>query len=164
MAQFGKTRPALTGHRIKITHCTLPISRLHTAHFEITHCTLQNSKLHTSKFQIAHFQFPNCAHLKLASFLSALLKNGLVTLFSASPVNVGLRILSVLFRWSSIEREPILSGGGARGDLMAYKAVILACRLPETACPARNSICIIYDPCRVSRDDALEVCLLSKDQ
>ena len=51
---------------------------------------------------------------------------------------------------------------------MAYKAVFLACRLvyklPETACPARNSICIIYDPCRVSRDDALEVCLLSKDQ
>ena len=27
-----------------------------------------------------------------------------------------------------------------------------------------SSICIIYDPCSVSRDDALEVCLLGKDQ
>ena len=115
----------------QIPTCALHTSKSHIVHFQIQSCTLPISKLHASNFQIAHFEFQNCtlpiselrtSKISLVAF-SALLKNGLVTLFSASPVNVGLRILSVflliplelyrartnLIRWRSTGRFDVQS-------------------------------------------------------
>ena len=55
-----------TAH-FEITHCTLRNSKLRTAHFEITHCTLPNSKLHTAHFEITHCTLPN-SKLRTAHF------------------------------------------------------------------------------------------------
>ena len=97
IAHFEIPNCALHTSKSHIAHfqtpnCTLHTSKSHIVHFQIQSCTLRISKLHTSNFQIAHFEL-RTSKISQAAF-SALLKNGLVTLFSASLVNVGLRILS----------------------------------------------------------------------